>query len=106
MLTDLTLDELANVIPVQVEPDDFDSFWTRTLTEARSHSLDVMVERVTSPIETIDLFDVTFSGFNGQRVRAWLRIPHGAKAPLPCIAEFVGYGGGRGLAEDNLFWGS
>jgi cephalosporin-C deacetylase len=106
MLTDLTLDELANVIPVQVEPDDFDSFWTRTLTEARSHSLDVMVERVTSPIETIDLFDVTFSGFNGQRVRAWLRIPHGAKAPLPCIAEFVGYGGGRGLAEDNLFWAS
>lgn len=106
MLTDLTLDELTRVIPTQVDPDDFDEFWERTLGEARAHALETTVERIDSPIETVEIFDVSFAGFAGQRIRAWLRLPRGASGPLPCIVEFVGYGGGRGLAEDSLFWAS
>lgn len=106
MLTDLPLEELVRVTPTQTEPDDFDEFWSRTLREARAHALDVELQRVPTPLETIDVFDVSFSGFDGHRIRAWLRLPRGATGPLACIAEFVGYGGGRGLAEDNLFWAS
>jgi cephalosporin-C deacetylase len=106
MLTDLPLDQLRTATSSQVEPPDFDEFWRQTLAESRAFGLDVVVDKVASPVETLDIFDVTFSGFDGQRIKAWLRIPRGAVDPLPCIVEFVGYGGGRGLAESALFWAS
>lgn len=106
MLTDLPLDELRTVTATQVEPPDFDSFWQQTLDDAHLFDLDVVVEPVESPVQTLEIFDVTFSGFGGQRIKAWLRLPRAASTPLPAIVEFVGYGGGRGLAEGSLFWAS
>jgi cephalosporin-C deacetylase len=61
---------------------------------------------VETGLATIDVFDLTFAGFNGERIRAWLRVPAGSQGPLPCVVSFVGYSGGRGRAEDNLFWAS
>jgi len=52
----------------------------------------------------IRVFDVVFSGWNGQPVRAWLRIPSAATGPLPTVVEYVGYGGGRGAPHANLLW--
>jgi cephalosporin-C deacetylase len=54
----------------------------------------------------LDVYDIHFSGFGGEHVSAWLRVPSGTTGPRPTIVEFVGYGGGRGLAEDSLFWAS
>jgi cephalosporin-C deacetylase len=53
---------------------------------------------------TID--DVAFSGFGGDRVRAWLVRPAGLAGPLPAMVEFIGYGGGRGLPHEKLLWAS
>ncbi len=59
-------------------------------------------------LTTVEVFDVTFPGWAGEPVRAWLRLPAPAlrTGPLPAVVEFVGYGGGRGDAVDNLFWAS
>jgi cephalosporin-C deacetylase len=57
-------------------------------------------------LTTLDVYDVTFAGWAGQPVRAWLRVPAGATGPLPAVVQFVGYGGGRGAAAENLFWAS
>lgn len=59
-----------------------------------------------SPVETVDLYDVTFNGYGGDPIRAWLRMPAGATGPLPAVVEFMGYGGGRGRAEDRLLLSS
>ena len=55
---------------------------------------------------TIAASDVTFSGFDGQPIKAWLLHPAGATGPLPTIVEYIGYGGGRGEPVDWLVWAS
>ena len=47
---------------------------------------------------------MTFSGFGGDPVKAWLHLPSGASGPLPTVVQYVGYGGGRGLAHEAGAW--
>ncbi|MEU4235843.1 acetylxylan esterase [Actinoplanes sp. NPDC026619] len=106
MLTDLSPDDLATYRSAQVDPADFDSFWAQTLAEAAGHDIDVRLAEVATGLATIKVYDVTFKGFAGQDVRAWLRLPAGIEQPLPAVVQYVGYGGGRGHALENLFWAS
>jgi cephalosporin-C deacetylase len=50
------------------------------------------------------VYDVTFNGFGGQPIKGWFILPTAASTPLPCIVEYIGYGGGRGLPHDWLTW--
>lgn len=106
MLTDLTESELALYRSSQVDPDDFDSFWADTLAHSRSFDLGVTVERVDTGLTTLDVFDVSFAGYDGQPIKAWLRMPAGTATPLPAVVQYVGYGGGRGEPTENLLWAS
>ncbi|WP_265522646.1 acetylxylan esterase [Oerskovia flava] len=101
---DLGPDQLAAYAPQVAEPADFDEFWSRTLAESRAHGGAAQVERVTTGLRLVDVDDVTFPGFAGQPVKAWLVRPAGATELLPAVVEFVGYGGGRGLAHEHLTW--
>ena len=103
---DLTLDELKAYRPAREEPQDFDAFWKSTLDEARAHPLDAKFERVDYGLTAQETFDVTFNGFGGQPVKGWLILPSQRKGKLPCIVEFIGYGGGRGFPIDWLVWSS
>ncbi|MGW4210660.1 acetylxylan esterase [Lentzea sp. NPDC004789] len=105
MLTDLGLDALWEYRSSYVRPDDFDSFWDSTLAEARALELKVEAVPVATPLQTLDVHDVTFSGFGGDRIRAWLRTPRG-RSGLPAVVQFHGYGGNRGSAVENLTWAS
>ncbi|MBD8539552.1 acetylxylan esterase [Frigoribacterium sp. CFBP 8751] len=106
MFTDLPEPALREYRSTQTDPDDFDEFWATTLAETRAHPLDLRVDRVDTGLTTVDVYDVTFAGWAGQPVRAWLRVPAAATGPLPAVVQFVGYGGGRGAAVENLFWSS
>ncbi|WP_437582646.1 acetylxylan esterase [Paramicrobacterium sp. CJ85] len=106
MYVDLPEAELAEYRSSQIDPTDFDAFWTQTLESARAAASSPVLTRVETGLTTINTYDVTFSGFAGQPVKAWLRVPAAASAPLPTVVEFVGYGGGRGHALDNLMWAS
>lgn len=106
MFTDLPEAELRSYRSALAVPDDFDDFWAATLGSARRHPLDVRLERVETGLTTVDTWDVTYPGFDGQPVRGWLRAPAGARDPLPGIVEYIGYGGGRGHALDDLLWAS
>jgi cephalosporin-C deacetylase len=106
MFTDLPEPALREYRSTQTDPDDFDEFWATTLAETRAHPLDLRVERVDTGLTTVDVYDLTFAGWAGQPVRAWLRVPAAAEGPLPAVVQFVGYGGGRGAAVENLFWSS
>lgn len=87
-------------------PDDFDEFWAEVLGQERRHGLDVVAERRPCRLETLDVFDVRFTGSGGQPIAAWLRIPRHSGRPLATVVEFDGYGRGRGRPEENLFWSS
>jgi cephalosporin-C deacetylase len=103
-LFDLSLDELRVYRPERNEPGDFDAFWERTLAEARAHRLEASFVAADYPLETIECYDVTFSGYGGQPVKGWLNLPKVRDGQLPCVVEYIGYGGGRGFPLDWLLW--
>ena len=103
---DLSLEDLQSYRPDVREPADFDDFWTETLGSSRSVAHAPTVTPVASPFTTLDVFDVTYSGFGGDPIKAWLTLPRGIDGPLPAVVEYNGYGGGRGLPVERLGWAS
>ncbi len=106
MFFDLPLEELQAYRPPREEPDDFDAFWQSTLDDARAHPLDARFEAVDIGLQTVNVFDVTYAGYGGQPIKGWFLLPAQRSGPLPCIVEYIGYGGGRGLPIDWLQWAS
>lgn len=104
MLVDKSLEELWEYRPQVAEPADFDQFWARQLAQAGEHALDPRFEPVETGLSTVEVADVTFAGHGGTPVKGWLLLPRRRSGPLPTVVEFIGYGGGRGLAHERLFW--
>jgi cephalosporin-C deacetylase len=102
--TDLPLDQLREYRSAAVEPADFDAFWADTMRITRAEPLDPVFEPYDARLRTVDTFDVTFGGFAGQRVRAWLQLPRGVPRPMPCVVEYLGYARGRALPNDALLY--
>ena len=104
MQFDLPLDELRKYKPERKEPPDFDAFWQSTLDESRRFPLGACFDQFDSGLKTIETYDVTFNGFAGQPIKGWLLLPAQRQGLLPCVVEFIGYGGGRGHPLDWLDW--
>ena len=49
---------------------------------------------------------MTFTGFGGARIKGWFIVPRGRSGRIPCVVEYIGYGGGRGLLVERLLWAS
>jgi len=105
-LLDLPLEQLKTYLPARNEPPDFNAFWSQTLSEARAFPIDVQLNAVDYGLETVEVFDASFSGYAGQRIRGWYIRPRAVQAKLPCIVEYIGYGGGRGLGLEKLLYAS
>jgi cephalosporin-C deacetylase len=103
---DLPLDQLISYRPEREEPDDFDEFWKETLDGARAAARPPSFKPAHPELRALDVYDVTFSGFAGQPVKAWLIVPRHRSGPVPVVVEYVGYGGGRGLPSWWLAWPS
>ena len=103
---DFALEQLKTYLPDRTEPSDFDAFWQRTLAETRQHPLNAVFQPMDVGLRTIETFDVTFNGYGGQPIKGWLNLPKQRSGKLPCVVEFIGYGGGRALPINGLLWGS
>ena len=101
---DLPLEQLHAYRPDVAEPEDFDEFWARTIAEARSTATPPIVTRFDAGLSGVEVYDVTFSGFGADPVKAWFMLPAGTTGRLPAVVEFNGYGGGRGFAHERLAW--
>ncbi|MGB8646048.1 MAG: acetylxylan esterase [Anaerolineae bacterium] len=106
MFFDLPLEQLQTYRPPRDEPADFDAFWSETLTQARAVALALRFEPVDYQLQTVETFDVEFSGYGGHPIKGWFLLPRARREPLPCIVEYIGYGGGRGFPIDWLLWPS
>jgi cephalosporin-C deacetylase len=103
-LFDLPLEQLRRYRPELDEPDDFDAFWQAGLESLRPVPAVIEVRPVSTSLRLVDTYDVTFSGFGGDPVRAWFSRPAGVQTALPAVVEYVGYGRGRGLPHERLIW--
>lgn len=102
--SDLPLEQLEQYRPARNEPADFDTFWSQTLAEARAFPLNARFEAQENGLRLVEAFDVTFNGYGGQPIKGWLILPRQRSEPLPCVVEFIGYGGGRGHSFQWLLW--
>jgi len=103
---DLPLDALRAYLPERHEPVDFDAFWAATLIAARAVGEPAQFEPIDAGLTTVEAFDVTFPGFAGDPIKAWLILPRERAGRLPCIVEYLGYGRGRGHPVEWLTWAS
>lgn len=110
---DLPIDQLRAYTGTTELPSDFTGFWDATIAEARTFSLDARFERVETLLPLIDTYDVTFAGYGGHPIKAWLHLPagrtgasgaHDAAGRLPAVVTYLGYSGGRGLPHENTIW--
>lgn len=99
---DLPQESLRTYSPDAAEAPSFDEFWAATL--AVDEPVSVVSER---PIDNrqrlIDTYDLTYTGFGGDPVKAWLHVPSGASAPLPTVVQYTGYSGSRGMPLASPF---
>lgn len=102
-LFDLPLEELREYRPERDEPADFDGFWKNTLSEASVHPLSADFRPYDAALAGVEVFDTTFAGWGGHPINAWMMVPRGATG-VPCVVQYIGYGGGRGLPHDHLVW--
>ncbi|GAA5527943.1 acetylxylan esterase [Herpetosiphon gulosus] len=101
---DMPLEQLREYRPERNEPADFDQFWQTTLAAARQYPLNAIFEPYAMGLPLIEAYDVTFNGYGGQPIKGWFLLPRNTTKPIPCVVEYIGYGGGRGLAIDWLLW--
>jgi cephalosporin-C deacetylase len=103
---DMPLAALQQYTPAREEPEDFDAFWAETLDDVRQYPLDARFEPVDYGLRTVETYDVTFAGYGGQPIKGWLLLPWQRAETLPCVVEYIGYGGGRGFPLDWLLFSS
>ncbi|HEY0187731.1 MAG TPA: acetylxylan esterase [Cellulomonas sp.] len=106
MFTDVPLDRLDAVSGSVRPPEDYEEFWRARLAGAHAAWQEPVATRVDTGVRTLETWDVRFSGFGGDPINAWLKLPSGASGSIPVIVEYAGYGGGRALPTENLLWAS
>ncbi|MCE5258776.1 MAG: acetylxylan esterase [Chloroflexi bacterium] len=99
-LFDFPLEQLKTYCPPRDEQPDFDAFWEETLDEARSYPLNAGFEQVDYGLDLLEIADVTFNGFGGQPIKGWFLAPKHKRGKLPCVVQYIGYGGGRGFPHE------
>ena len=105
-LFDYPLEQLRSYASAVTPPADLDSFWDETIREAQSFPLAAVFEPVDNFLTVIDTFDVTYAGYAGSPVKAWLHLPAN-RTPgtrLPAVVQYIGYSGGRGLVNQDTKW--
>lgn len=105
-ISGLTQDQLETYRPAPPDAPDFDEFWAETLRDHTSATPSVHMTPWSGPLTTIDVQDVVIGGYDGDPIRGWYLRPVGDSSDLPCVVMFEGYGGGRGLPHEWLFWPS
>jgi cephalosporin-C deacetylase len=103
-LTDLPLSQLRERRADLHEPADFDAFWRDSIDESRAVGGEAQLVPVATPITELVVEDLTFPGFGGEPIRAWVTRPVRAEGPLPAVIEYLGYNGGRGVPGERLQW--
>jgi cephalosporin-C deacetylase len=104
MLVGASREELEKLQAPLTKAPDFQEFWQRTLETCLPKTTAPLLVDHPTPMRNVDVKDVTIAGFNGDPIKGWFLSPHSADSQTPCIIMYDGYGGGRGLPNEWLFW--
>lgn len=104
MLIGSSREELEKSQAQNTARDDFAQFWKSTLEQMLPPENRVSLTPHATPMKNVSTWDVTVAGYNNDPIRGWFLESISAAASTPCIVMYDGYGGGRGLPHEWLFW--
>lgn len=104
MLVGASRDVLEKLHVPLTKSADFESFWASTLENFLPKDPSPILVDHTTPLKHVKVKDVTVAGFNGDPIKGWFLESAAADLKTPCIVIYDGYGGGRGLPHEWLFW--
>ena len=98
--------ELEKYLPPLTRKPDFDLFWEQSLEESRRLPLGLEVKRLEDyPAEKVHVYDISYQGMENTRIHGWYLAPRTAGGGrLPCVIQYHGFSGSRGMPSDHLFW--
>lgn len=98
---DWGLDRLVDYQPPLTMADDFHQFWHGNLEQSSMVPLNPSFDPVDDLLPQACVYDVSFDGVDGVRVRGWFITPRQVSGPLPTVVKFIGYSGGRSQAHSH-----
>lgn len=103
-LVDMPLEQLKTYTGRNPKPGDFDVFWDASIAEMKA--IDAKVELIPhkSKSDSIEFFDLFFTGVGGARIHAKYMRPANDKGPHPAVVVFHGYSGSSGDWFGHLGW--
>jgi cephalosporin-C deacetylase len=104
MLVGASKDVLEKLQVPLTKTADFEKFWSTTLDTCLPQTTPPLLVDHPTPMKHVAVKDVTVAGFNGDPIKGWFLALKNADAQSPCIIMYDGYGGGRGLPHEWLFW--
>lgn len=95
--------ELERYLPPPTRREDFDDFWARTRAQAEAVPLAPVVEKVDYPMDAVEVYDVSYCGFDQTRIHGWLILPAFRRQErYACMVQYHGFGGSRGVPSDHM----
>lgn len=93
--------ELEISSPELTAPKDLEQFWSEVLREVRETPLKGSRTRIETPLIGVEAYDVVYHGIDGTPVHGWYLVPAFlGKDHYPCMVQYHGYSGNRGLPEN------
>jgi cephalosporin-C deacetylase len=97
--------EYESYLPKLTKREDFDEFWSQTITLSKNVSLGATLEKVDYPSPYVKVYDLTYKGYDGTDIKGWYLIPQFTKREkLPCLIHYHGFSGGRNLPHEYMSW--
>ena len=95
--------ELESYLPELTKRPDFDEFWAKTLKQTHAVPLEAKVEKIDYPIAAVDVYDISYCGFDETRIHGWLIVPAVLlKKKYPAMVQYHGFTGSRGAPSDHV----
>jgi cephalosporin-C deacetylase len=99
---DMPLERLREYRTSTLEPEGLDDWWAKRLSHARAQVQPaIFTPHEPDVYHPLQVFDVEFSGADGDPIRAWYIKPADKPNP-PVVVKFIGYGGGRGAPSEHV----
>ncbi len=101
-LIDMPLDQLKRYQGINPRPEDFDSFWDKSLEMMRNTPHDAELIPASFQTDYAECFDLYFTGTGGGRIHAKYVRPKRRTGKCPVVFQFHGYSGNAGDWVDKM----
>ncbi|MGL4373025.1 MAG: acetylxylan esterase, partial [Turicibacter sp.] len=82
---------------------DFDEFWYETRKIAQAVPLDIKLEKYDFPSPYVDVYDISYNGFDETRIHGWYLVPTFTnQEKMPCLIHYHGFTGNRGFPHEFM----